>query len=88
MTIRAWPLEGDQWHLFQHKHQPALWCAVPAEHSVPRFLLLGAWSYATRGPEPALASPFFRRRAASHSAGLNGFYLFNDFEREAARCDL
>ena len=85
MTIRAKSLEGDRWNLFQHKHEPTVWCAVPAEHSLPRFLLLGAWTYSTRGRDPVLASPFFRERAASHSADLNGFYLFNDFEREGSR---
>lgn len=72
-------MQNEGWNVFQHKVARALWCAVPAERAVPRFLMLGAWTHAPRDPEPA--RPAFRTTVASHSVGLNGFYLFHHFGR-------
>ena len=58
--------------LFRSADEPDLWCAVPSERSVPRFLLSGAWEFGGHRMRP----PGFRPLAAAEAEGLSGFYLF------------
>ena len=64
---------GATWHFFRRSDEPDIWCAVPAERSLPRFLLSGEWQFGGHRTRPA----GFRLAAAHESAGLNGFYLFH-----------
>lgn len=64
--------EGRSWNFFRRSDEPDLWCAVPAERSVPTFLLSGAWQFGGHRTRPA----GFRPSAAVEAATLSGFYLF------------
>ena len=75
-------MRGDAsiWNFFCRTDAPDLWCAVPVERSVPRFLLSGHWGYGGR----QIAPGGFRLKAALNAESLNGFYLFQRVPNDAA----
>ena len=73
-------VDQRQWHMF-HRREEALWCAVPVDSAVPRFLFSGAWDYRDRHPEQH-AIPGYERGIAHQSVVINGFYLFQSIGAE------
>ena len=63
------------WNMFKRRMEGDLWCAVPAETAVPRFLFSGEWVYGGQHPEPR-PLPGFQRAIAHQAVRMNGFYLF------------
>ena len=69
------PTEPDVWNMFKRREEGEIWCAVPAEAAVPRFLLSGEWDYGGQHPERRVL-PGFQRSVAHQAVRMNGFYLF------------
>lgn len=63
------------WNMFMRRDEADLWCAVPADTAVPRFLFSGDWAYGGQHPEPR-PLPGFQRTIAGQAVRMNGFYLF------------
>ena len=74
-------VDQRQWHMFRRREEE-LWCAVPVESAVPRFLFSGAWDYSDRHPE-RVAIPGYKRGVADQSMLINGFYLFQSLGAES-----
>jgi hypothetical protein len=64
------------WHFFNREHEDELWCAVPADHALPSFLMSGSWHFSGLGRGGDDAPPGFNNAAAALAEDLNGFYLF------------
>ena len=63
------------WNMFRRREERDIWCAVPADTAVPRFLFSGDWKFSGQQPDrPAL--PGFQRTVARQAVRMNGFYLF------------
>ena len=63
------------YNLFRLKRTPDLYCAIPEDRPLARFLKGGGWEYGGRldgGGTPV----GFERRAADWATRLNGFYFF------------
>jgi hypothetical protein len=73
--------------LFRHEEKPHLVCAVPENHDGPDVVAKPAWRFERKLTEPAAAPLGFDPAAAAGGVQLNGFYLFQSFDRpdEAAR---
>ena len=67
--------EPHVWNMFNRREEGELWCAVPADAAVPRFLFSGEWDFTGQHPEPR-PLPGFKRTIAHQSVRMNGFYLF------------
>jgi len=63
------------YNLFRSEHLEELYCAVPEDRAVPRFVQAGAWCYARKLPEEG-APQEFDRAAARAGVRFNGFHLF------------
>jgi hypothetical protein len=75
---------GCTYNVFQHKTKPELFCAVPVDQPVPRFIMWEQWAF-NQSLHPADPSPSgFRPQAAQDGAWLNGFYLFQVIGRHPA----
>ena len=67
---------GCTYNVFQHKTNPALFCAVPVDQPVPVFILREQWAF-HQSLHPLDPCPSgFRPQAAQDGARFNGFYLF------------
>ncbi len=69
------PTEPDVWNMFKRREEGEIWCAVPADTAVPRFLFSGEWDYSGQHPERR-PLPGFQRGIAHQAVRMNGFYLF------------
>ena len=69
------PSESNVWNMFERREERDLWCAVPADSAVPRFLFSGDWDYGGQHPERR-PLPGFQRSIAHQAVRMNGFYLF------------
>ena len=67
--------EPHVWNMFKRREEGDIWCAVPADTAVPRFLFSGEWDYGGQHPERG-ALPGFHRAGGHKSVSMNGFYLF------------
>lgn len=63
------------WNLFRRREEGELWCAVPADAAVPRFLFSGEWDYGGQHADRRHL-PGFRHAVAHQSVRMNGFYVF------------
>ena len=63
------------WNMFMRREEGEIWCAVPAETAVPRFLFSGEWDYGGQHRDRQ-ALPGFQRSIAHQAVRMNGFYLF------------
>lgn len=63
------------WNMFRRREEGDIWCAVPADTAVPRFLFSGDWDFSGQHPERR-ALPGFQRSVARQAVRMNGFYLF------------
>ena len=73
MTLQSIDAGAMTWNFFIRRDSPELWCAVPAERSVPRFLISEAWRFGGHRGWPGGFNPL----SARESDRLNGFYLFH-----------
>lgn len=64
------------WHFFRRTAESELWCAVPAHHALPSFLLSGHWLYSGHRLGQGATPPGFDPGAAAVAERFNGFYLF------------
>ena len=69
------PTESHVWNMFKRREEGEIWCAVPADAAVPRFIFSGDWDYSGQHPERK-ALPGFQRSVAHLAVRMNGFYLF------------
>ncbi len=67
--------EPSVWNMFKRREEGEIWCAVPTDTAVPRFLFSGEWDYSGQHPERQ-ALPGFQRGVARQAVRMNGFYLF------------
>ena len=67
------------YNLFRGKRGPELFCAVPEDWPVPRFVDATGWEFAGKADEPAAVPLGFDQEAASTGVRLNGYYLFAAF---------
>ncbi|RYB06453.1 hypothetical protein [Lichenibacterium ramalinae] len=74
--------EPHVWNMFKRREEGELWCAVPADTAVPRFLFSGEWDFSGQHPEPR-PLPGFQRTIALQSVRMNGFYLFQKLPNAA-----
>jgi hypothetical protein len=73
----------DSYNLFRSKGGDAMFCAVPEDCSVPRFVAAPRWEFTGR-IDGRRKDPFgFDRKAASSGIRFNGFHLFPDFRRDS-----
>src|SRR3954453_6415546 len=79
--------EADRVDCVRIVQKPHLVCTVPENHDVPDVVAKPAWRFARKLTEPAAAPLGFDPAAAAGGVQLNGFYLFQSFDRpdEAAR---
>ena len=75
---RALDRSRRSYNLFNLKEKPHLYCAVPQDHPVPRFITFPYWEF--RGTIDHSALGPFRSRAALLGVRLNGFFLFFSLE--------
>lgn len=66
-------LAAIRYNLFRRKAERDLYCAVPEDRPVPRFVAGGDWEYEGDGAAPP---PGFRIEAAQAAQRLNGYYIF------------
>jgi hypothetical protein len=65
------------YNVFQNKTWSELFCAVPLDRPVPRFLTAEGWDFA-RSLHPGNVRPAgFNPQAAWFGASINGFYVFH-----------
>jgi hypothetical protein len=64
------------WHFFRRELENELWCAVPAHHALPHFLLSGEWCFSGHRRGGDDLPPGFDDDAAAVAEHFNGFYLF------------
>ena len=65
------------YNLFRSKCE-GLYCAVPEDHAVPRFVTSHLWEFSGKAEQGE--SPIrFNRAAAEAGVRFNGFYLFESF---------
>ena len=69
------------YNLFRHRRRQELVCAVPEDCVVPGFIAEQTWSFGGKVTEAAAAPVGFDVLAACHGVRLNGFYLFQSFDR-------
>jgi hypothetical protein len=69
----------DSFNLFRRKESPELFCAVPEDRAVPRFIAGEAWEFGGRISD-AHSQPGFDRAAARVASRINGFYLFQTWK--------
>lgn len=62
------------YNLFSLQKKPDLYCAVPDDRPVPRFIASPEWEFRGTTDESALGP--VRSRAAASGVRLNGFFLF------------
>lgn len=74
--------EPHVWNMFKRREEGELWCAVPAETAVPRFLFSGEWDFSGQHAEQR-SLPGFQRAVALQSVRMNGFYLFQKLSKAA-----
>ena len=72
------------YNLFSLHKKPDLYCAVPADRPVPRFITSPDWEFRGIADESALGP--FRSRAAAAGVRLNGFFLFFSLEDRGRSC--
>ena len=65
------------YNLFRSKCE-GLYCAVPEDHAVPRFLTDDLWEFSGKADQIEAPSGF-NRMAAEDGVRFNGFYLFESF---------
>ena len=65
-------------NLFRRKGVDAVYCAVPEDCAVPRFLTTNTWAFSGKVQEPG-ATPIGFNESADTSVRFNGFYLFHAF---------
>jgi hypothetical protein len=72
------PLMRDcAYNLFRNKEQPDLFCAVPEDRPVLRFVVGDQSSFEHRLGRSDVSTPGFGNRAACVGVRFNGFYLFH-----------
>lgn len=64
------------WHFFRRELESDLWCAVPADHALPPFLLSGEWHFSGHQRGGDDLPPGFDDDAAAVAEHFNGFYIF------------
>jgi hypothetical protein len=69
------------YNLFRRRDGRELYCAVPEDCVVPRFLDAGAWEFGGKLDDGAAAPIGFDRNAAAAGVRFNGFYLFQTVDR-------
>jgi hypothetical protein len=67
---------GRAYNLFRFKQTPDLYCAVPEDQPLARFLKGSGWEYGGRLDETR-APDGFQMSVAAWAGRLNGFYLFH-----------
>ena len=72
--METWP-DPRIWNMFARREEGEIWCAVPADSAVPRFLFSGEWDFSGQHPERR-PLPGFQCDVARQSVRMNGFYLF------------
>jgi hypothetical protein len=66
-----------RYNLFRRREEQDLYCAVPEDRPVPRFVAGEEWEYRGRVVEDRPLPAGFRLDAAQVSARFNGYYLFH-----------
>ena len=64
------------YNLFRRKGVDAVYCAVPEDCAVPRFLTTNTWAFSGKVQEPAATPIGFNESAANTSIRFNGFISF------------
>jgi|LFEF01.1.fsa_nt_gb hypothetical protein len=64
------------YNLFRRREESDLYCAVPEDCVVPRFLDQGDWMFDGKAIDVSTAPPGFDVRAAAVGVRFNGFHLF------------
>jgi len=72
-------IRQTRYDLFQNRHEPELYCAVPRDQPAPAFIQSDQWQAAGQMDEAIPAPLGFDREAARIGIHLNGFYLFVAF---------
>jgi hypothetical protein len=67
---------ASRYNLFRRKAEQHLYCAVPEDCPVPRFVDGHAWEFRGRVGDDDAAPPGFRDEAAAAAARLKGYYIF------------
>jgi hypothetical protein len=64
------------YNLFRNKQRPELFCAVPEDYPVPRFVIDEGWLFERPLRPTDTPPPGFHTKAASAGVRFNGFYVF------------
>lgn len=72
-----------RYNLFRRKAERDLYCAVPEDRPVPRFVAGGEWEYQGRIADGTAPPAGFRFDAAQAAQRLNGYYVFQAVREEA-----
>lgn len=67
------------YNLFRSRCETGLYCAVPEDRIVPRFLTGNLWEFSGKADQKILAPVGFNSAAAATGVRFNGFYLFEGF---------
>jgi len=67
------------YNVFRRKGADCVFCAVPEDYTVPRFLSAKAWAFSGKLDAPAAKPVGFDEAAAGAGVRFNGFYLFHAF---------
>ena len=67
--------EPPGWTLFRRRLERDIWCAIPADAAVPKFLFSGDWAFGGQHRDPETLAGF-QSGPAHQAVGMNGFYLF------------
>jgi hypothetical protein len=68
-------LAAIRYNLFRRKADQHLYCAVPEDRPVPKFVDGAEWEYGGRVADDDAPPPGFRDEAAA-AARVNGYYIF------------
>ena len=69
-------LAAIRYNLFRRKAEQHLYCAVPEDRPVPKFVDGAEWEYRGRVADDDAPPPGFRDEAAAAAARVNGYYIF------------
>ena len=67
------------YNVFRCKRADSVYCAVPEDCAVPRFLSTKTWTFSGKIDAPGARPVGFDEAAAGASVRFNGFYLFHVF---------
>ncbi len=66
-------------NLFRSKSEDGVYCAVPEDCAIPRFVTADLWEFSGKIDDGLSAPVGFVGEAAASGIRFNGFYLFQGF---------